>query len=109
VDGLVALGSQPKIFKTILYGNNTYTVDWIASKIIGFNPNSITYLKLFEKETSTNILPRLLGEATLNELRNDFPAVNYLKQKIGWALQLKMVDLYSKIVGDIVPPMLLKE
>lgn len=110
VDGLVGLGEYPKIMKTLLIGQDVLSVDSACSRIMGFKPGSVEYLKIakMEKMWAENE-SKIVGEASLEELKRSFPSVNYQKQRIIWGLQLWMVNTYSKIVGDTVPPMLVKE
>jgi len=110
VDGLVALGNYPKIMKTILLGQDVLTVDGICSKILGFDPRSVEHLKVAENEGLGKISNvKVVGDMELPDLIKLAPPASYWKQKILWGIQLTMVDLYNKIVGDVVPPMLLKE
>ncbi|MFX0139802.1 MAG: DUF362 domain-containing protein [Candidatus Hodarchaeota archaeon] len=109
VDGLVALGNHPKKMKTLLLGQDAVTVDKVCTKIMGFNPNGVEYLRLADKEKmGKNNIPIVVGEASLDELRKNFPAVSYWKQRITWGLQLGMVNIYTKLVGDNIPPILTK-
>jgi len=110
VDGLVALGKHPKIMKILLLGQDAVTIDKACSRIMGFNPKGVKYLRLANIEgLGKGNGSEIIGEASLEELRNRFPPVSYLKQKIIWGLQLWMVNTYAKITGDTIPPMLLKE
>ena len=110
VDGLVGLGEYPKIMKTLLIGQDVLSVDSACSRIMGFKPGSVEYLKIakMEKMWAENE-SKIVGEASLEELKRSFPSVNYQKQRIIWGLQLWMVNTYSKIVGDTIPPMLIHE
>ncbi len=109
VDGLVALGDYPKILKTILLGQDIMAMDSVCSRIMGFNPRGVDHIKLAEKEGIGQLDGyEIVGDTDLQELIQNFPPVSYWKQRIKWSVQLLMVDLYTKIVGDVVPPMLLK-
>lgn len=110
VDGLIALGDYPKIMKTLLLGQDPMAIDSICSRIMGFDPTGIEYLRLAEREgMGTTKVSILSGETTLEELKRSFPPVSYRKQRITWGLQLWMVNTYARIVGDIIPPMIMKE
>jgi len=110
VDALIALGKYPKIMKTILLGQDALAMDKACSRIMGFNPNGVTFIRLGEKEKiGMNHRSKIIGEATLEELKELFPSVSYLKQNITWDLQLWMVKKYARITGDTIPPILLKE
>ncbi|MFX0134463.1 MAG: DUF362 domain-containing protein [Candidatus Hodarchaeota archaeon] len=110
VDGLVALGNHPKKMETLLLGQDAVTVDKVCSKIMGFDPNGIEYLRLAEREKmGIENSPVVVGEVSLDELKKKFPPVSYWKQRLSWGLQLWMVNMYAKIIGDIIPPILLEE
>ena len=111
VEGLVALGNYPKIFNKILLGQDSVAVDKICSRIMGFNPRGVEYLRIADREGMNKPESKLelVGDASLEELRKNFPPVSYMKQNVLWSLQLGLVDIYSRIVGDTIPPMLLKE
>ena len=110
VDGLVALGNYPKIMKTLILGDDVVTIDKICSKIMGFNPSGVEYLRISDKEKmGKENNPLIIGESSLEELKKNFPSVSYWKQKLSWELQLQMVNIYTRIVGDTIPPMLLSE
>ena len=110
VDGLVALGDHPKIMNTLLLGEDAFAVDWAASEIIGFDPQSVGHLRLAKREGlgETNE-SKIIGEASLEELKRRFPRVSYLRQKISWGLQLWMMRTYARIVGDTIPPVLIQD
>ena len=86
-------------------------VDKICSRIMGFNPRGVEYLRIADREGMNKPESKLelVGDASLEELRKNFPPVSYMKQNVLWSLQLGLVDIYSRIVGDTIPPMLLKE
>jgi uncharacterized protein (DUF362 family) len=110
VDGLVALGNHPKTMKTLLLGNDTVTMDKVCSRIMGFNPRDVRYLRLAEREgMKKGNGSEVIGETSIKELKSDFPHVSYWKQRITWGLQLLIVNTYAKVVGDTIPPILLKE
>ena len=110
VDGLVVLGNNPKIMKTLLLSTDVVTIDSICSRIMGFDPRSVKHIRLAEKEIIEKVNEsEIIGEASLEELNRRFPPGGYWKQRITWGLQLWMVNTYAKIVGDTIPPMLLKD
>lgn len=106
VDGLVALGRVPVKMNLIMAGTDSFSIDWIASQIMGYNPKRIKFLKIACKENLGNpkeVKP--VGE-DLNGLRQMFPHVNTYISKLANNMQIKLLELYSKIVGDIIPPFL---
>jgi uncharacterized protein (DUF362 family) len=110
VDGLVALGSHPKILNTLIMGTNAFETDCILSKLLGFNPNGINYLKIGEKEGLGRIREsNKYWNGSFYQISKELPKPNYLRQKISWDAQLFFLKLYSKIIGDVIPPMLIEE
>ena len=109
VDGLVALGDHPKVMNTLLLGEDALAVDYAASRIIGFDPQSVGHLRLAKREgLGETIESKIIGEASLEELMRRFPRVSYLRQKISWGLQLWLLRTYARIAGDSVPPILIR-
>jgi len=94
VDGLIALGDYPKIMKTLLLGQDTVTIDNVCSRIMGFNPRGVEYIRLAENEGMRKRY-KFIGEASLEELKRLFPQVGYWRQRITWGLQLWMVNMYA--------------
>ncbi|UCC33802.1 MAG: DUF362 domain-containing protein, partial [Candidatus Bathyarchaeota archaeon] len=110
VDALIALGDRPKIMKTLLLGQNALAMDCAASRIMGFNPQSVGYLRLARREgLGDGNESEIIGEASLEELKRRFPRASYWKQRISWGLQLRIVQAYARIVGDTVPPILIED
>jgi len=108
VDGIIARGSHPKKLGVILAGDNPLATDFIAAKIMGFNPKRIQYLNLAQKEkigdfTSIKLIE---DQIELREVKAAFPSENFLLHKLSWKMQLKMLKLYIALVGDVVPPVL---
>jgi len=109
VDGIVALGRYPVKLGLIIASKDPFSVDWVASKIMGFNPSKIKFLKIAMKEG--------LGDRRNIEIRGEdlaafkklFPKESFFWSKRWWNVQLTILNLYAKLVGDIVPPMLEKE
>ncbi|MFQ5977083.1 MAG: DUF362 domain-containing protein [Candidatus Heimdallarchaeota archaeon] len=108
VDGIIAVGKHPKKMGVLLASEDRVSVDFVASRILGYKPKSIKYLRLAKKEKLGPIGPIELIEkhTTLKETRKAFPKVNNLIQRLAWGFQISGVKLYAKIMGDIVPPMI---
>jgi hypothetical protein len=47
----------------------------------------------------------IIGE-DINEIRRHFPQVNNFLFTLLWDLQLKGIKIYSRVTGDVVPPIL---
>jgi len=109
VDGLVALGRFPIELGLIMVSVDPFSVDWIASQIIGYNPSKIKFLKIAMKEK----LGELEGIKTRGEnvitFKKIFPKENFFSSKRWWDIQMGIFKLYGKIVKDVVPPMLEKD
>jgi uncharacterized protein (DUF362 family) len=106
VDGLVALGKHPYKMNIIMAGTNTLSVDWVAAKIVGCrNPRKIGYIKLAEEKGFGNTNVKVIGE-NIDRLASIFPKINIFWLNLLWKLQLKGIKFYTRITGDIVPPVL---
>ncbi|MFQ6127248.1 MAG: DUF362 domain-containing protein [Candidatus Heimdallarchaeota archaeon] len=106
VDGLVALGRFPIKLGLILASVDPFSIDWIASQIMGYNPSKIKFLKIAMKEE----LWELQGIETRGEhvitFKKAFVNEGFLSSKHWWNFQLWLLRLYKKIVKDVVPPAL---
>lgn len=106
VDGLIALGKHPYKMDIIIAGTNSVTVDGVAAKIVGYtNPRKIKYIHLAEKKGYGKTEAIIVGE-NIEELKKVFPKINIFLFNIMWKLQLKGIKIYSKLTGDIIPPIL---
>lgn len=106
VDGLAALGSHPVKLGLLMAGTDTFSVDWIASQIMGYRPSGIEFLKLamMEKVGSTeNIVVK--GE-NVEEFRKLFPKPGVSSSSGSWKLMFWLLKAYRKASGDIIPPVL---
>jgi len=106
VDGLVALGRFPIRLGLVMAGNNAFSVDCVASQIMGYNPSKLGFLKLATKEKFGN--PKgitVLGE-DINTFKKVFPHRNNFIFSKSWDIQLGLLRAYGRITGDIIPPIL---
>ncbi len=108
VDGIIARGKYPKKMGLILAGDDALATDFLVAKIAGFNPRAIGHLKLAEKEEVGDVRNTELIEdkISLKEAQKLFPESNFLLHKFSWGLQLKLLDVYFKLSGDVRPPFL---
>ena len=103
VDGLVALENKPFNLNMVMGGKNAFSVDYIVSKIVGYNPNSVGHIKLAQNEG--------LGDPKRIKIIGDpidqfkFPKINNTISKHSFKILLRLLRIYSKIVGDVIPPM----
>lgn len=106
VDGIVALSNVPVKMNLIVAGLTPFSVDWTVSRIMGYNPSWISYLRLARREGLGNSKGIVLKGEDLSELRKMWPHVNAFRLKWQNKLQLKLLRTYCKIVGDVIPPFL---
>ena len=106
VDGLVALGRFPVKLDLIMAGVDPFSVDWVASDIMGYNPSRVGFLRTAMKEQLGN--PS--GIATCGEnvagFKKAFPAENFASSKYSWSILFGLMKMYRKITGDVIPPVL---
>ncbi len=105
VDGLVALGRFPVKMGLILASTDSFSVDWVAAQIMGYNPSRIKFLKIAVEENLGN--PQnieIVGES-IKTFRKEFPRPSRFS-KLLWSFQLSMLKLYVKVTGDLVPSFL---
>jgi uncharacterized protein (DUF362 family) len=106
VDGLVALGSHPIKLGLIMAGTDAFSVDWIASEIMGYRPSRIEFLKIAMKEKIGNPQGiKTYGESP-KEFRKVFPKPSFTNSKHWWSIQFFVLKAYRKMSGDIIPPIL---
>jgi len=108
VDGLIARGKYPKKMGLILAGDDALATDFVVAKILGFNPRAIGHLKLAEKENvgDVNNTELIEDKTSLKEAKKLFPGSSFLLHRLSWGLQLKLLDVYLKLSGDVSPPFL---
>lgn len=110
-DGIIALGKTPKKIGVIMASNDALASDFIASKAAGYNPLRLGYLKLGVKEKIGNVnhINLTANSIGLEDIRKEFPRQSHFLRKISWKLQLRMLNLYSKVSKDVIPPVLNEE
>jgi len=109
VDGLVALGRFPIQLGLIMVSRDPFSADWIASQIMGFNPSKIKFLKIAMKEKLGDLEGVKTSGENMITFKRIFPKGNFFSSKRWWDIQLGLFRLYSKVVNDVVPPMLEKD
>lgn len=104
VDGLVALGRFPVYLGLIMTSVDPFSIDWVASKIMGFNPSKIGFLKVALDEKLGNTDGILTRGEDVNTFKKIFPKQNFFRSKLLAKTQKTLLMFYGRIVGDIVPP-----
>jgi uncharacterized protein (DUF362 family) len=106
VDGVIALGRCPTKLGLIMAGVDPFSVDWIASKIMGYNPLRIKFLRIALKEKVGSIHGIVTCGKEAEEFAKLFPREALISTSLLWNIQLKLLRAYQKIVDDIIPPIL---
>ena len=108
VDGLIARGSCPKRLGVVIASDNVLANDYVAAKLMSFNPNSVPYLRLGAKEKLGQIRGLKVVEdgVKMAEVIKSFPHYSHRMHSLSWGMQLKLLNLYGKISGDVLPPFL---
>jgi uncharacterized protein (DUF362 family) len=106
VDGIVALSRFPVKLGLIMASKDPFSIDWVASKIMGFKPSNIKFLKIAMKEKLGNLNGvETRGEEILS-FKKMFARENFFSSKRWWNTLFRVFNLYAKISGDVIPPML---
>lgn len=109
VDGLIVHGSHTKKLGVILAGDDPLATDFVAAKIMGFNPKRIPYLNLAVKEKVGEVKDiDLIEDVKLAEVKKNFPSYSHFLHKLSWNFQLRSIKYYAALTGDVIPPFLEK-
>jgi uncharacterized protein (DUF362 family) len=106
VDGLVALGRYPLKLGLIMASVDPFSIDWVASQIMGYKPSKVKFLRIAMKEdfgNSNNVVT--YGENAV-EFARIFPKDGFVSTDNLWKVQFWLMKTYQKIVGDVIPPVL---
>ena len=106
VDGLIALGRFPVELGLIMASADPFSIDWVASQIMGYNPSKIEFLKIAMKEKLGDLEGIMTRGENIIAFKKIFPKENFFSSKRWWNIQMGLFKLYGKIVKDVVPPML---
>jgi uncharacterized protein (DUF362 family) len=106
VDGLIALGSNPKKLGLIMASVDPFSVDWIVSEIAGYKPRSVEFLKIAVKEKVGSPEGIITKGERPDEFAKAFPRVGFGSSDTLWKLQFWLLKAYHKMSGDIIPPVL---
>jgi uncharacterized protein (DUF362 family) len=106
VDGLTALGRYPIKLGLIMASADPFSIDWIASQIMGFHPLKVGFLRIAIKEKLGDPKGIITRGESVTAFRKKFPKETFVSSKRWWSIQLRLLKLYIKIVKDVVPPIL---
>jgi uncharacterized protein (DUF362 family) len=106
VDGLVALGKHPIRLNLIMAGVDPFSIDWVASKIMGYNPRKVKFLKIAKKEKLGSPDGIVTTGESIEDIAKVFPKNGIISTSLLWNIQFKALKVYKRIVGDVIPPLL---
>lgn len=106
VDGLVALGRFPVKLGLIMIGVDPFSVDWVASRVMGYRPSSVKFLKIAMQEKIGDPRGLVTCGERVEDFAQSFPKQGFMPKKYSWVFQLKLLKAYQKLSGDIIPPAL---
>jgi uncharacterized protein (DUF362 family) len=106
VEGLVALGRFPVKLGLIMAGVDTFSIDWVASQILGYKPSKVRFLKIAMKDGIRN--PEGIATRGVNvaEFKKILQKPKFTSSNYWWNAQSRLLKMYCKVVGDVVPPLL---
>ena len=106
VDGLIALGRFPIKLGLVMSGADPFSVDCIASQVMGYKPSKVEFLKIAAKENIGNPGNIMIKGESVEEFKKVFPRANFASSNYSWGIQFWLLNAYRKIVGDVIPPFL---
>jgi uncharacterized protein (DUF362 family) len=106
VDGLVALGRYPIKLGLLMAGLNPFSVDCVASQIMGYKPSGVKFLKIAMKEGLGNPNGVVTRGEDVAEFAKIFPKERIISLGSLWNIQFWLLKMYQRIVGDVIPPVL---
>ncbi len=106
VDGIVALGQVPVRLNLLMAGENAFAVDYVAAKVMGYQPSKINFLNLAAKEHLGEPRSVVVRGEKVSDYSKGFPLENNLLARVKMGAQLSLIRAYSKVSGDVIPPVL---
>lgn len=103
VDGLVGLGRLPVKLNLLMASKDSFSIDWVAAKVMGYNPKKIEYLRIAMKEMIGNPNGITILGNDIEPFRESFPGADSAISKLKWSLLLNLLKLYNKLVKDTLP------
>lgn len=106
VDGLVALGRFPVKLGLIMASVDPFSIDWVASQIMGYDPSKVGFLKVAMKEKLGNLDGITTSGESVAEFQKIFPKESFIYSRWLLGIEFWLLKAYQKIVGDVIPPAL---
>jgi uncharacterized protein (DUF362 family) len=106
VDGLVGLGRFPAKLNLIMASVDAFSVDWTASRVMGYKPSTVRFLKIAMKEKLGDPSGIATCGEKVEEFAQIFPKEGFVPLKYLWNVQFSLLKAYQRLSGDIIPPVL---
>ena len=109
VDGIIAKGRVPIELGLIMASEDAFSIDWIASQIMGYEPSRIGHLTMAIKEKVGSPKDIVLRGEDMSVFKRRFPKAGFFFSPFWQDLQFRFLRLYCRIVNDIIPPTMERE
>jgi uncharacterized protein (DUF362 family) len=106
VDGLVGLGRFPAKLDLIMASVDVFSIDWTVAQLVGYNPRGVRFLKIGMREKLGSPDGISICGEQIRDFRKKIPGEGFISQKLLWSLQFKILWLYKRLSGDVIPPFL---
>jgi uncharacterized protein (DUF362 family) len=106
VDGLVALGRFPVKLGLIMAGVDSFSIDWTASRIMGYRPSSVRFLKMAMTEKLGDPSDIVIRGEKVEQFAQSFPKEGFVSSKYLWNIEFSLLKAYQRLSGDVIPPVL---
>lgn len=106
VDGLIALGHSPAKLNLLMASVDPFSIDWIASQIMGYRPSGVKFLGMSVKERVGDPKGIFTCGENVSEFAKLFPKEGLVSTSSLWRIQFWLLKAYQKVVGDVIPPVL---
>jgi len=106
VDGLIALGRFPVKLGLIMAGVDPFSVDWVASQILGYTPSKVRFLKIAMKDGIKNPEGIATRGASVAEFKKNLQKPKFTSSTYWFNAQSWLLKVYCKMADDVIPPFL---
>jgi len=109
VDGLIALGRFPVKLGLIMAGVDPFSVDCVASQILGYKPSKVRFLKLTMKDGIKKPEEIVTRGASVAEFKKNLQKPKFTSSTYWFNAQSWLLKTYCKMARDVIPPPLEKD
>ena len=106
VDGIIALGAYPVRLNLLMAGASAFSVDYVAAKVMGYQPSKVKFLNLAAKERLGEPRNVVVKGEKVEAFSKGFPIENNLVARVKMVAQFSLIKVYSKVSGDVIPPVI---